>query len=142
MDENVGTHPLGDFDLDSLPIGAGTYGNVYKALNKRTQSTVAIKRSKRQRDSGIEVQGYREIALLKALDHPNVIQLHQAFLAPPESANRRLHLVFDLFETDLCKHFKALREKGSSLPADAARMIARQVLDGVDYLHRNWVMHR
>lgn len=50
-------------------------------------------------EEGIPSTAIREIALLKSLDHPNVIKLHQII-----NADFRLHLVFDNGDRDLKKY--------------------------------------
>ena len=57
-------------------IGEGTYGVVYKALDRVTQQYVALKKIRLETESeGVPSTAIREISLLKELDHPNVVQL-------------------------------------------------------------------
>jgi serine/threonine protein kinase len=49
-------------------------------------------------EEGIPSTAIREIALLKSLDHPNVIKLHKII-----NEDSRLHLVFDNGNVDLKK---------------------------------------
>ena len=56
-------------------LGEGTYGVVYKALNKETGETVAIKQIRLEKeDDGVPSTAIREISLLKNLKHPNVVE--------------------------------------------------------------------
>jgi cyclin-dependent kinase 2 len=57
-------------------IGEGTYGVVYKARDKITNETVALKKIRLEHDDeGIPSTAVREISLLKELQHPNIICL-------------------------------------------------------------------
>lgn len=57
-------------------IGEGTYGIVYKAKNKISNETVALKNIRLDHeDEGIPSTAVREISLLKELQHPNIVCL-------------------------------------------------------------------
>jgi serine/threonine protein kinase len=56
-------------------IGEGTYGIVYKAIDKRDMSTVALKLIRLEIESeGVPPTAIREISVLKELHHPNVVR--------------------------------------------------------------------
>jgi serine/threonine protein kinase len=56
-------------------LGAGTYGEVYKARDMRSGDFVAMKRIKLStEEEGTPSSTLREISTLKALIHPNIVQ--------------------------------------------------------------------
>ena len=56
-------------------LGEGTYGVVYKALNRETNEFVAIKKIRLEKeDDGVPSTAIREISLLKNLKHPNIVE--------------------------------------------------------------------
>jgi serine/threonine protein kinase len=56
-------------------LGEGTYGVVYKAIDKVTGETVALKKIRLEKeDDGVPSTAIREISLLKTLKHPNVVE--------------------------------------------------------------------
>lgn len=56
-------------------VGEGTYGVVYKARDRNTGDVVALKRIRLDaEDEGIPSTAIREIALLKELQHPNIVK--------------------------------------------------------------------
>jgi serine/threonine protein kinase len=57
-------------------VGEGTFGEVYKAIDKRNGQQVAIKRTKlSHEDEGVPSTAIREISLLKELaGHPNIVE--------------------------------------------------------------------
>lgn len=57
-------------------MGEGTYGVVYKAVNKETGEFVALKKIRLEKeDDGVPSTAIREISLLKGLKHPNIVDL-------------------------------------------------------------------
>lgn len=59
-------------------LGKGAYGIVWKAIDKRTTKTVAVKKIFDAFRNETDAQRtFREIMLLRALrNHPNIIQLY------------------------------------------------------------------
>jgi cyclin-dependent kinase len=56
-------------------VGEGTYGVVYKAKDRVSGEIVALKRIRLEsEEEGIPSTAIREIALLKELQHPNVVK--------------------------------------------------------------------
>lgn len=58
-------------------IGEGTYGKVFKAVERKTGAVVAIKRFKQSEneDEHVRKTMYREIKVLKEFKHKNVVNL-------------------------------------------------------------------
>ncbi|KAK3603353.1 hypothetical protein CHS0354_025958 [Potamilus streckersoni] len=86
----------------------------------------------------------REIALLRELKHPNVISLQKVFLS---HTDRKVWLLFDYAEHDLWHIIKYHRsakanKKTINVPKNMVKSLLYQILDGIHYLHANWVLHR
>lgn len=71
------------FDFEGCKVGRGTYGHVYKAHKKEggDNKDYALKQIE---GTGLSMSACREIALLRELKHPNVINLIRVFLSHPE----------------------------------------------------------
>lgn len=83
-------------------IGEGTYGIVYKAIDKQTNDIVALKKIRLEHeDEGVPSTAIREISLLKEIDHPNVIRLRDLVYG-----ENRLYLIFDYLDHDLKKYLE------------------------------------
>jgi len=59
-------------------LGSGGYGAVYLAKHKKTGVKVAVKAMQKGRIADYE-SFKNEIAILKELDHPNIIKLHETW---------------------------------------------------------------
>ena len=80
-------------------IGEGTYGIVYKARDTDTDQIYALKKIRLEsEDEGIPSTAIREIALLKELQHPNIVRLVNVL-----HTDRKLTLVFEYLDQDLKK---------------------------------------
>lgn len=61
-------------------IGEGTYGVVYKARDKVTNETIALKKIRlEQEDEGVPSTAIREISLLKEMQHSNIVKYKLKF---------------------------------------------------------------
>lgn len=90
---------------DIVKIGSGTYGTVFSAYDTQVESRVALKRVKLDEENeGIASSAVREILILKALKHPNVVQLLSV-----SSSERRMTMVFECCDMDLKKYFEKCR---------------------------------
>ena len=57
-------------------VGEGTYGKVYKASNNLTRELVALKRIRMENEKdGFPITAVREMKLLQALKHDNIVSL-------------------------------------------------------------------
>merc|ERR1719172_283883 len=85
-------------------------------------------------EEGVPSTAIREIALLKELNHPNVVRLLDVFCKP-----NKLVLVFEFLENDLKKYMKSLH--GKLAPA-TVKNFAWQLVRGVEFCHASRIIHR
>lgn len=123
-------------------LGEGTFGVVYRAIDtiSEDKKQVAIKKIKistNRADSrdGISRTALREIKLLRELHHENVCDLIDVFSKSMQS----VCLVFELCKTDLSK---IVMDMDLVLSASDIKCFVLQTFIGVDYLHKNWILHR
>ena len=80
-------------------LGEGTFGVVFKAKNNFTNEIVALKKIRKQQDEeGVPSSALREIALLKELQHVNIVKLIEVV-----NTIKKLTLVFEYVPQDLKK---------------------------------------
>ena len=88
--------------------------------------------------TGISQSAVREMALCSEISHENVIRLEEIILE-----DKSIHMVFEYAEHDLLQiihhHTQPARHP---IPSPTLKSILFQLLNGVHYLHTNWVMHR
>ena len=94
------------FEFEGRKVGRGTYGHVYKATRKEGNDPkeYALKQIE---GSGLSMSACREIALLRELKHPNVINLQRVFLS---HTDRKVWLLIDYSEHDLWHIIKYHRQ--------------------------------
>nr|CCC92296.1 putative cell division control protein 2 homolog 4 [Trypanosoma congolense IL3000] len=115
-------------------LGEGTYGVVYKARELATGQVVAYKRiTVVSEDDGAPSTAVREIALLKMLKHNNIVRLYDVLFEPP-----KLTLIFEYCEYDL----RRFMHKYASIVCLQIKGILKQILLGLEYMHRRHVVHR
>ncbi|XP_006759115.1 PREDICTED: mitogen-activated protein kinase 13 [Myotis davidii] len=108
------------------------------AIDKRSGEKVAIKKLSRPFQSEIFAKrAYRELLLLKHMQHENVIGLLDVFT--PASSLRSFHdfyLVMPFMQTDLQKIM------GMEFSEDKIQYLVYQMLKGLKYIHSAGVIHR
>jgi STE20-related kinase adapter protein alpha len=77
-----------------------------------------------------------EIILTRQLQHPNVLPYHTAFVSGPEVVVVSPLMAYGSCKDLLSSHFT------DGLPELAIASILRDVLQGLDYVHRKGYIHR
>lgn len=77
-----------------------------------------------------------EIILTRQLQHPNVLPYHAAFVSGPEVVVVSTLMAYGSCKDLLSSHFT------DGLPELAIASILRDVLQGLDYVHRKGYIHR
>jgi CTD kinase subunit alpha len=116
-------------------VGSGTYGKVFKGLNVYTRDLVALKkiRMEGERD-GFPVTAVREIKLLQSLKHTNIVNLQEVMVEKNDC-----FMVFEYLSHDLTG---LLNHPTFKLDAAQKKHLAKQLFEGLDYLHKRGVLHR
>lgn len=115
-------------------VGEGTYGIVYKAQDK-DRNVFALKTIRLEaEDEGIPSTAIREISLLKELQHPNIVRLHDVI-----HTERKLTLVFEFLDQDLKK---LLDMCDGGLDAATTKSFLYQLFRGIAFCHQHRVLHR
>ncbi|EER11618.1 Calcium-dependent protein kinase, putative [Perkinsus marinus ATCC 50983] len=130
--DNTGT--LTDFyELEGKKLGQGSYGSVSKAINKSTAAVRAVKTISKSHVKNID-RFKQEIAIMKMLDHPNIIKLFETF-----EDHRNIYLIMELCTGG--ELFDRIIEVGHFTEVQAA-IIMQQILRAIYYMHENHIMHR
>jgi len=130
---------MGKYDEDQV-IGEGVYGTVYKARDRQTNRTVAIKKLKIEEDfgQGVPANVIREVVCLRDFIHPNVVELIDVHIIGPAEYS----LVFEFVECDLHKLLKSYRKAGTSMHMALAKKYCSELLAGIQACHIRLILHR
>ncbi|KAI0053123.1 Pkinase-domain-containing protein [Auriscalpium vulgare] len=137
----VGSGLKSDYDA-TTKLGEGTFGEVHKAKHLPTGNAVALKRILMHNEKeGMPVTALREIKILKALDHPNVVELLDMFVVRSKGKDRPLsvYMVFPYMDHDLAGLLENERVK---LSPSQIKLYMKQLLEGTEYMHQNHILHR
>ncbi|GMH05676.1 hypothetical protein Nepgr_007516 [Nepenthes gracilis] len=115
-------------------VGDGTFGNVWKAINKQTGEVVAIKKMKKKYCSWEECINLREVKSLRKLNHTNIVKLKEVI-----REHDILHFVFEYME---CNLYQLMKERGKPFSEIEVRSWCFQVFQGLAYMHHRGYFHR
>ena len=147
-----GCRSLDLYDIvNNKPVGDGAYGTVFKAYYKGPKEyaerygipeIVALKKIKTQNEKeGFPITALREIMIMKRLRHKNILQLLEVVTSKPNEKNnfkQNAYLVFEYMEHDLC----SILLNNFSYEKSQIKLILYQLLLGLQYLHKNNILHR
>ncbi|SPR00011.1 unnamed protein product (mitochondrion) [Plasmodiophora brassicae] len=123
-------------------IGKGTYGSVYKARAPGGR-LVALKKVRMAfENQGFPITAIREIKILQALEHENIIQLNDV-VASTDSAldreNSSVVMVFPFMDHDLTG---LLENPNVKLSMPQIKYYLRCILQGLNHCHNKKILHR
>jgi len=122
------------YTIESKSIGAGSYGSVKKAINKKTGAVCAVKSISKSSVDAEKIAN--EIEVMKILDHPNIIKLYETF----EDA-KDIYLVMELCTGG--ELFDRIVTQGNSgFSEKVAAKLVKQMVGALFYMHRSNIAHR
>src|SRR5262245_34924555 len=133
MPVESGRH-LGPYEILS-PIGAGGWGEGYRARDKRLERTIAVKVLAPSLSGNAEHRQRfeREARTVAALSHPHICPVYD--IGVHDGLD---YLVMEYLEGESL----AARIAKGPLPIDEALRYAIQIADALDQAHRHGVVHR
>ncbi|XP_050432560.1 cyclin-dependent kinase 12-like [Adelges cooleyi] len=146
-DINLTRTGLRNVDLYEIisQIGEGSYGQVYKAKEKKSDTFVALKKVRLENESeGFPITAIREIKILRELNHKNVVTLKEVVTDKEDilefkKGGGSFYLVFEYMDHDLT----GLIESGIvDFTVKDNASIMRQLLEGLNYCHKQNFIHR
>lgn len=126
------------YEVRSL-LGSGAYGNVAEAKDREQKRRVAIKQAKHLLDDLIDAKRIlREIAILRKLDHPHLVQCYDVTVPVDLVRFNEIYVVLEVCDSDLKKLIRA----DVNLKQAHVSSLMYNMLVGVNYLHSAGIWHR
>ena len=122
---------------DTIPIrllGHGSSGKVYKVQHKRTGKLYALKIIQEKQQAAVCKQILTEVDILRRANNPHIVQCYGAY----EKAGE-ISFVLEYMDGG---SLGGLLESKRKISERYLSEVAKQVLKGLDYLHRNRIVHR
>ncbi|KAK2824255.1 hypothetical protein Q5P01_021430 [Channa striata] len=120
------------------PIGSGAQGIVCSAYDQILERNVAIKKLSRPFQNQTHAKrAYRELVLMKYVNHKNIIGLLNVF-TPQKSLEEfaDVYLVMELMDANLCQVIQM------ELDHERLSYLLYQMLCGIKHLHAAGIIHR
>ena len=108
-------------------LGEGSYGSVFKAREISTGRVVAVKKMLIGDSPSKYKKTIKEINLLKKLDHPNIVKYYDYF-----EDEENIYIIMEYLEGCTLKQYI---KKNETILEDNARIIIKQLLTALSYLH-------
>lgn len=115
-------------------VGDGTFGSVWRAINKQSGEVVAIKKMKKKYYSWEECVNLREVKSLRKMNHPNIVKLREVI-----RENDILYFVFEYME---CNLYQLTKDREKLFSEAEVRNWCFQVFQGLAYMHQRGYFHR
>ncbi|XP_059441241.1 cyclin-dependent kinase F-4 [Corylus avellana] len=115
-------------------VGDGTFGSVWRAINKQTGEVVAIKKMKKKYYSWEECVNLREVKSLRKMNHPNIVKLKEVI-----RENDILYFVFEYMEFNV---YQLMKDREKLFTESDIRNWCFQVFQGLAYMHQRGYFHR
>nr|KJB51533.1 hypothetical protein B456_008G220700 [Gossypium raimondii] len=115
-------------------VGDGTFGCVWRAINKLSGEVVAIKKMKKKYYSWEECVNLREVKSLRRMNHPNIVKLKEVI-----RENNVLYFVFEYME---CNLYQLMKDREKHFSEVEIRNWCFQVFQGLAYIHQCGYFHR
>ena len=125
-------------DIEILDkIGSGSYGNVYKAYDKKKKCYRAIKKFKNHYDNVKVCMKEPEVKVMTKIKHRNIVPLKKVIYE-----ENRLYLIMELCKKNLAELMDDRRATSKGFTESEIRGYMKDLIHGVKCLHSNGYLHR
>ncbi|CAD8138347.1 unnamed protein product [Paramecium octaurelia] len=125
-----------DYSLEKM-VGKGNFAKVYQTINKETKKLYAVKvfeKSKIKNSETDRLALVKEMTIMRKLDHKGLIKMYEVY----EDDSNVFFILEYLEGGELHNHI----QKNQKFPEKVVAKILATVLDSLDYLQKQNVLHR
>ncbi|GLT91313.1 hypothetical protein SLE2022_092060 [Rubroshorea leprosula] len=115
-------------------VGDGTFGSVWRGINKLSGEVVAIKRMKKKYYSWEDCVNLREVKSLRKMNHPNIVKLKEVI--------REHDILYFVFEYMECNLYQLMKDREKLFSESVVRNWCFQVFQALSYMHQRGYFHR
>ncbi|XP_019446920.1 PREDICTED: cyclin-dependent kinase F-4-like isoform X1 [Lupinus angustifolius] len=115
-------------------VGDGSFGTVWRAINKQNGEVVAIKKMKKKYYSWEECVNLREVKSLRKMNHQNIVKLKEVI--------RESDVLFFVFEYMEFNLYQLMKKREYLFSEGEVRNLCFQVFQGLSYMHQRGYFHR
>ena len=137
--------PIKFYGTPTASLGKGSFGQVDKYVLKDSKgNTVKEYAIKTFLHSGqeIPVDAMREIAILRRIKHPNIIELLGLVSIDENDLNSKIQIVLEYADGNLANYIKDTYNYSSIFSVEITKSYMYQLSRGLLYLHDNDIVHR
>ena len=148
MNQNIMNNPfqsnqignnISDF-INLKRLGNGQFGTVYKMRSKKNNQIYAVKVIEKPKNNKEFINIKREEFIMGKISHPNIVHLYGTF----EDYNNCYFISEFIEGTNLESFIKEFKNNNPNnhINQEILIDILRQILLGLEYLHKNFILHR
>lgn len=124
------------YEVGDAALGKGTYGEVRLALQKKSKVQRAVKiLNKGNLGKARSAYIWRELDLLRSLDHPNVIRLYESY-----QDKDFMYLVLELCTGGDLLEF--INDRVPRMPERECAQYSAQIVAAINHIHAYGIVHR
>jgi cell division cycle 2-like protein len=114
---------------------------VWRAEDRATKEIVALKQLKLEKfPDGIPKSALREISILLAIEHEHCVTVKEMVVG---SSMNQIYMVMEYMEHELKTLLWDMNDgKRAKFSVSEVKALLYQLLDAIDYLHENYILHR
>ncbi len=128
-------YTIGDYRVEGRPLGKGGYAFVHHVVSKRGASYAMKELRHALRDQRDAVKRFHhEFEVTSALEHPNVVKMHECF-----EANGTWNIRMELVDG---ASLEAVARAGEAFRPDVAAALALPLLSALEFAHESGTVHR
>ena len=123
------------------PLGKGAFGEVYLTSKRGSSQKFATKKIDKKFTANPKAKKYldNEIAILRAIDHPNIVKLYEV-----KETSTCYYLVTEFCNggglSDCLEEYQNKHNK--PFPEEIVQYLMKQIVDALKYLHGKTILHR